>query len=296
MCVQPHHYLALCPVTFREPVHTFSRPTGALFLGMAFFLFLPMIILAPAKFAMTFSIGSGRQAGLELEARHSVSCSFLHHTSSFTPPLPAPAALVSASLGALKGWKTMFGHLASRDRLPFTAAYFGSLVATLYASLIMHSYLLSLLFCGAQVTGRRGRGEAAGSRAPCFPARLACQPSRDVPPPADVCDVLTRDVVLCCLAAGHPALLHCLLFPWRHCWGAGAHAWGATRGAAAAFRLPSCRSAARLLSAPQQPSCVPLTRPPTCLLPVQSVLGFAGRASMSLGSSALRATFSSSGR
>jgi hypothetical protein len=26
---------------------------------MAFFLFLPVIILAPAKFAMTFSIGSG---------------------------------------------------------------------------------------------------------------------------------------------------------------------------------------------------------------------------------------------
>jgi hypothetical protein len=32
-----------------------------------------------------------------------------------------------------------------------TAAYFGSLVATLYASLVMHSYLFSLIFCGAQL-------------------------------------------------------------------------------------------------------------------------------------------------
>ncbi|EFN58256.1 hypothetical protein CHLNCDRAFT_142195 [Chlorella variabilis] len=152
------------PSTTQWTYFAFFLGSGALFLGMAFFLFLPMIILAPAKFAMTFSIGS---------------------------------ALVSASLGALKGWKTMFGHLASRDRLPFTAAYFGSLVATLYASLIMHSYLLSLLFCGAQL------------------------------------------VTLLYYIASY--------FP------------GGTAGA-------------------------------------QSVLGFAGRASMSLGSSALRATFSSSGR
>jgi hypothetical protein len=35
--------------------------------------------------------------------------------------LPAcPAALVIMSLGALKGWKAMFGHLLAKDRLPFT--------------------------------------------------------------------------------------------------------------------------------------------------------------------------------
>ncbi|KAL4858460.1 Protein transport protein sft2 [Chlorella vulgaris] len=96
----------------------FFLGTGAVFLLMAFFLFLPMIILAPAKFAMTFSIGS---------------------------------ALVCASLGALKGWKVMFGHLASKERLPFAGAYFGSLAATLYVSLVMHSYLFSLIFCAAQL-------------------------------------------------------------------------------------------------------------------------------------------------
>ncbi len=43
---------------------TTSIPAGVLFLAMAFFIFLPMIILAPAKFAMTFSIGSGEQGRL----------------------------------------------------------------------------------------------------------------------------------------------------------------------------------------------------------------------------------------
>lgn len=77
-----------------------------------------MIILVPSKFAITFSLGSG---------------------------------LMIASLGALKGWKEMFGSMASKERLPFTAAYVGSLLATLYAALAMQSYVLSLLSCVAQV-------------------------------------------------------------------------------------------------------------------------------------------------
>jgi hypothetical protein len=56
-----------------------------------------------------------------------------------------------ASLGALKGWQAMFGHMASRERAPFTAAYVGSLAATLYAAMVAHSYVLSLLSCAAQV-------------------------------------------------------------------------------------------------------------------------------------------------
>lgn len=45
----------------------------------------------------------------------------------------------------------MFGHMASRERLPFTAAYLGSLFGTLYASLFMKSYIFSLLSCVAQL-------------------------------------------------------------------------------------------------------------------------------------------------
>lgn len=40
-----------------------------------------------------------------------------HHTALLVSP--CPAALCICSLGALKGWKTMFGHLLSKERLPF---------------------------------------------------------------------------------------------------------------------------------------------------------------------------------
>lgn len=91
---------------------------GALFLVLAFVLFLPVLVVAPAKFALTFSIGSG---------------------------------LVIAALGALRGYGRLFKQLVATDRLPFSAAYVASLVLTLYCSLFVRSYLLSLLFCGIQV-------------------------------------------------------------------------------------------------------------------------------------------------
>ena len=45
----------------------------------------------------------------------------------------------------------MFGHMFSKERLPFTAAYLGSLFATLYCSIIMKSYVFSLVSCICQV-------------------------------------------------------------------------------------------------------------------------------------------------
>lgn len=100
--------------------------TGVLFLMASIFVFLPLLILSPSKFALTFSLGSG---------------------------------LILSSLGALKGWRTMGAHMLSRDRLPFTAAYVGSLLGTIYAAIFMHSYLFSLLFCVAQVRADGARGK-----------------------------------------------------------------------------------------------------------------------------------------
>ncbi|GAB4814109.1 hypothetical protein N2152v2_001155 [Parachlorella kessleri] len=96
----------------------FMLGSGVVFLLLAFFLFLPVAILSPSKFALTFSLGS---------------------------------ALVLASLGALRGWKQQLRHMTSKERLPFTGVYLGSLIGTLYAALFMHSYLLSLLCCIIQV-------------------------------------------------------------------------------------------------------------------------------------------------
>lgn len=91
---------------------------GVLMLLLAFFVFLPVLILSPSKFALTFSLGS---------------------------------VLIISSMGALRGWRALASHLTARERAPVTAAYAASLLGTLYAALAMHSYIFSLLFCIAQV-------------------------------------------------------------------------------------------------------------------------------------------------
>jgi hypothetical protein len=98
---------------------------GAFFLFMAFFLFLPVIILAPSKFALSFSLG---------------------------------CCLVLSGFAALKGWRRQAAQMLARDRLPFTAGYLGSVALTLYASIFLGSYLLSLLASGLQVRRREGCG------------------------------------------------------------------------------------------------------------------------------------------
>ena len=61
---------------------------GLIFLVIAFSLFLPIIILAPNKFAISFTIAS---------------------------------AFIMAALTALKGWRQQLQHMMTQERLPFTA-------------------------------------------------------------------------------------------------------------------------------------------------------------------------------
>lgn len=60
---------------------------GAVFLILAFSLFLPVIILAPSKFAICFTIGS---------------------------------LLIMSAFMSLRGWKGQLAHMFSTERLPFT--------------------------------------------------------------------------------------------------------------------------------------------------------------------------------
>ena len=60
---------------------------GVVFLVLAFSIFLPVIILAPAKFALCFTLGS---------------------------------ALCMAAFLTLKGWRTQLHHMFSAERLPFS--------------------------------------------------------------------------------------------------------------------------------------------------------------------------------
>jgi hypothetical protein len=128
---------------------------GLFFLFLAFFVFLPVIILAPSKFALAFTIGN---------------------------------CLVLSAFAALKGWRKQAAQMLARDRLPFTAGYLGSVLLTLYASILLKSYLLSLGASALQVRRchgpcRTGRHHAGGGGVHwCQAARAWCSPSCCLPP------------------------------------------------------------------------------------------------------------------
>ena len=97
---------------------------GAMMAGSFFFLVLalwvglPTLALAPSKFAICFTIGS---------------------------------ALNMGAFAALRGPMAQAQHMIHKDRLPFSAAYVSSMLATLYASMYAHSYILTVIFSAAQV-------------------------------------------------------------------------------------------------------------------------------------------------
>mmetsp|Transcript_83241 Transcript_83241/g.156649 ORF Transcript_83241/g.156649 Transcript_83241/m.156649 type:complete len:317 (-) Transcript_83241:34-984(-) len=104
-----------------------SRRTWSYFFGYAFlgtmlislaFGFLPMIVFAPQKFALLFTLGS------------------LCFLSSFS---------------VLRGHSAFIRHLLSRSRALFTVTYATSMVGTLWASLVYRSYVLTMLFSIVQV-------------------------------------------------------------------------------------------------------------------------------------------------
>ncbi|PSS16063.1 Protein transport protein [Actinidia chinensis var. chinensis] len=92
--------------------------TGAFFIFIAFTMFLPVMVLMPQKFAICFTIG---------------------------------CALIIGSFFALKGPKNQFEHMSSKERLPFTLGFLGTMVGTVYVSMVLHSYILSVFFSVLQV-------------------------------------------------------------------------------------------------------------------------------------------------
>ena len=104
----------------RQQMLTFGVLMAAalFFLTLAFTVALPVLVIAPAKFAFCFTLGSG---------------------------------CFMAAFGALRGFKAQLEHMTQGDRLPFTACYVGSMLATLYAALFMHSYVFCIIFSAAQL-------------------------------------------------------------------------------------------------------------------------------------------------
>lgn len=92
--------------------------TGVFFIFMAFTMFLPVMVLMPQKFAICFTLG----------------CMF-----------------IIGSFFALKGPRNQFAHMSSMERLPFTLGFIGSMLGTIYVSMVLHSYILSVVFSVLQV-------------------------------------------------------------------------------------------------------------------------------------------------
>ncbi|KAF8414294.1 hypothetical protein HHK36_002296 [Tetracentron sinense] len=92
--------------------------TGVFFVFIAFTMFLPVMVLMPQKFAICFTVG----------------CAF-----------------IIGSFFALKGPRNQLAHMSSRERIPFTLGFIGSMVGTIYVSMVLHSYILSVLFSVLQV-------------------------------------------------------------------------------------------------------------------------------------------------
>ncbi|KAI0391605.1 Got1/Sft2-like family-domain-containing protein [Xylariaceae sp. FL0594] len=61
------------------------------------------------------------------------------------------SVLFITSFGAVMGPKTYVLHLTSGPRLPFTAAYFGSIVLTIYFSAGLHNTILTLISALIQI-------------------------------------------------------------------------------------------------------------------------------------------------
>lgn len=91
---------------------------GGLMLFLAFFVGLPVMVLSPSKFALTFSLGN---------------------------------LFLVAGAGVLSGFGSLLSHACTPDRAPLSLGYGLSAAGTLYASLVAHSYLLCVVCSIAQV-------------------------------------------------------------------------------------------------------------------------------------------------
>lgn len=92
--------------------------SGVFFIFIAFTLFLPVMVIMPQKFALCFTLGCG---------------------------------FIIGSFFALKGPKYQLAHMLSKERLPFTLVFLGSMIGTIYVSMVLHSYFLSVIFSVVQV-------------------------------------------------------------------------------------------------------------------------------------------------
>lgn len=91
---------------------------GAALMGLALFVFLPMVLIFPAKFALTFTLGS---------------------------------FLIQTAFAMLRGPGKHIRGMFARDRLGSSLIYLSSMGMTLYSAIIARSYILVICSVSVQV-------------------------------------------------------------------------------------------------------------------------------------------------
>lgn len=106
--------LTISPTTWAQFIGVFLMGTLFIMLSLNF---LPILLISPQKFALTFTIGS------------------VTMLSSFVI-FSGPTALLTS--------------MSQRDKLPFSILYVVGLIGTLFATLLMRSYVLTAIFALVQ--------------------------------------------------------------------------------------------------------------------------------------------------
>ena len=133
---------------------------GLVFMILAFSVFLPVIVIAPSKFALSFTIGSllvmagfAALRGLKQQASHMLSASRLPFTAgkSFTYFAKVQTtSLHNAGQSFHCRFERLYSVAKAPDHVPATG-YLTTMFGTLYSALVMHSYVMSLVCCTLQV-------------------------------------------------------------------------------------------------------------------------------------------------
>lgn len=109
--------------------------------AVSFFIGLPMLAIKPRKFAVSFSLGSVRPLPF-LPSRSWSRFLRLKETDDGCSRCCDVQVLFMVGFAVLQGPVAHLKHIFTPDRLPFTLAYFGSLILTLFFALVASSLFL----------------------------------------------------------------------------------------------------------------------------------------------------------
>ncbi|AQL04500.1 Fructose-bisphosphate aldolase 7 cytosolic [Zea mays] len=127
--------------------------SGVFLVFIAFTIFLPVMVIMPQKFAICFTVGCAFIIGSFFALKGPKNQ--LYHMISKEVLLP--------KFASPKIWQAKVAkepHICAKfpgidflisQRLPFTMGFVGSMVATIYVSMVLHSYILSVFFSVLQV-------------------------------------------------------------------------------------------------------------------------------------------------